>query len=179
MARGRKRKAGKREPNGRISRAIQPKFDLGTSRAHMKFKQYGTDGADAIGRAYQAGLLGEQADAIKDTARKIAKAYWPMLEIGSYRCTLSDPSGANDNFDHDRIKAREEWLTEILRRVDRKGRAARNAFDALVIDVHPDTGPNWLDSIIWHRSHKPASPLPERDMTMLNLAIDAVREVIG
>ncbi|WP_375178055.1 hypothetical protein [Sphingobium yanoikuyae] len=179
MAKGRKRKAGKREPNGRISRVDQPRFDTGTARAQMKFKQYGTDGADAIGRAYQAELLGEHADAIKDTARKIAKAYWPMLEIGTYRCTLSDPTGANDNFDHDRMKAREEWLTDILRKVDRMGRTTRAAFDALVIDVHPDSGPKWLDSLIWHRAHKPKEPLPPSDHAMLGLAIDAVREVMA
>lgn len=179
MAKGRRRRAGKREPNGRLSRIGEPRFDTGTARASMKFKQYGTDGADAIGRAYQAGLLGEHADAIKDTARRIAKAYWPMMEIGSYRCTLSDPTGANDNSDSDHIKARERWLTDILRRVDRMGQAYRRAFDALVIDVHPDYGPKWLDSLIWHRQHKPADPVPAHHMAMLGMAIDAMREVMA
>lgn len=178
MAKGRKRKAGKREPNGRLSRIDQPRFDTGTARAQLKFQQYGTDGADAIGRAYQAGLLGDDADAIKDTARKIAKAYWPMLEVGSYRCTLSDPTGANDNPDDPaRLKAREEWLTTILRRVDRMGHATRRAFDALVIDIHPDHGPKWLDSLIWHRKH--AKPYPTSDAQWLGLAIDAMKEIMA
>lgn len=178
MAKGRKRKTGKREPNGRLSRIDQPRFDTGTARAQLKFQQYGTDGADAIGRAYQAGLLGENADAIKDTARKIAKAYWPMLEVGTYRCTLSDPSGANDNPDDpSRIKAREEWLTGVLRRVDRMGNTTRRAFDALVIDIHPDTGPKWLDALIWHRKH--AKPYPASDAQWLGLAIDAMNEIMA
>lgn len=176
MARpGRKHKQGKREPNGRL---VRIQFDHGTSRAQMKFEQYGTDGADAIGRAYQAGLLGDNADAIKDTARRIAKAYWPMLEVGTYRCTLSDASGsANDNFDHDRLKAREEWLTGILRSVDRLGRAHRKAFDDLVIEVHPDSGPKWLERMIYARSHQIGCELA--DLQSLGMAIEAIEEVMA
>lgn len=178
MAKGRKRKQGKREANGRLSRVGEVRFDTGTARAKLKFEQYGTDGADAIGRAYQAGLLGEHGDAIRDTARKVFRAYWPMLEIGAYRCTLSDPSGANDNLtDPERIKAREEWLTSILRRVDRMGHTSRKAFDSLVIDVHPDQGPKWLDSLIWHRKH--AKPYPTSDAQWLTLAIDAINEIMA
>lgn len=172
---GRKRKQGKREPNGRLVRVL---FDHGTSRAQMKFEQYGTDGADAIGRAYQAGLLGDQADAIKDTARRIAKAYWPMLEVGTYRCTLGDGhGGSNDNFDHDRIKAREEWLTGILRTVDRLGRAHRKAFDELVIDVHPDSGPAWLERMIYARKKGEFADL--RDGASMRMAIDALCEIMS
>ncbi|MCB4862340.1 hypothetical protein K7W03_22370 [Sphingobium sp. PNB] len=180
MARaGRKRKQGKREANGRLSRQGEVRFDTGTARAKLKFEQYGTDGADAIGRAYQAGLLGENGDAIRDTARKVFRAYWPMLEIGGYRCTLSNPTGgSNDNHDDPaRIKAREEWLTSILRRVDRMGHTTRRAFDTLVIDVHPDQGPKWLDSLIWHRKHH--KPYPASDEAWLNLAVDAINEIMA
>ena len=180
MARGRPRKSVKREKNGRASRKdiVRIQFDHGTARAQMKFEQYGTDGADAIGRAYQAGLLGDQADALKDTARKIAKAYWPMLEIGSYRCTLNDArGGANDNFDHDRIKARETWLTGILRQIDRMSIAHRRAFDQLVIDIHPDTGPVWLERAIYARKHK--GEIEALDAATLRMAVEALHHVMA
>lgn len=181
MARGRKRKLNiKREPNGRPSRKglVRIQFDHGTARAQVKFQQYGTDGADAIGRAYQAGLLGPNADAIKDTARKIAKAYWPMLEIGSYRCTLNDGAGgSNDNVDHERIKDRERWLTSILRRIDALGPHTRRCFDELVIDVHPDSGPNWLERVIYAHKHRVSAD--EIDAARLRLAIEAVCEVMA
>ncbi len=172
-----KRNNVKREPNGRAIRVL---FDHGTSRAQMKFEQYGTDGADAIGRAYQAGLLGPEADAIRDTARKIARAYWPMLEIGSYNCTLNErQGGANDNpedFDG-RIKAREQWLTGILRTVDRMGRAHRKAFDDLVIEVHPDSGPKWLERMIYAK--KRTEGFDALDAVSLKMAIEAVRKIMA
>ena len=181
MARkGRKRKNVAREPNGRPSRKGAPRvqFDHGTARAKMKFERYGTDGADAIGRAYQAGLLGEHADAIKDTARRIAKAYWPMLEVGSYRCTLSDSfGGSNDNTDNRRAKAREQWLTGILRAIDQMGRAHRRAFDELVIDIHPDSGPTWLDRAIYARRRN--EMLDQADANRLSMAVSAIERIIG
>lgn len=176
MARGRKRKHGKREPNGRISRQGQPRFDHGTERMQVKFKQFGTDGADAIGRAYQAGLLGENADVLRDTARKIARAYWPMLEVGSYRCTLNDSfGGSNDNVDHDRVKRREEWVTRITAAVDALGQPHRRAFDGLVIDIHPDSGPVWLDRII--ASRKARQEIGLADAAQLKMAIEALEKV--
>lgn len=182
---GRKRKAGKREPNGRLSRIDVPRFDTGTDRARLKFSQYGTEGADAIGRAHAHGLLGPDADNLRDTARKIARAYWPMLEVGSYRCTLNDGSGgANDNSDETaedrsaRIKRREEWLSRTLRTVDvmDTARRHRSAFDGLVIDVHPDSGPRWLDAIIWAKGHG-REPLAS-DLAILERAKAALVEVM-
>ncbi len=181
MARaGRKRKNVKREPNGRASRKgdIRVTFDYGTDRARLKFENYGTDGADAIGRAYVAGLLGDDADALRDTARKICRAYWPMLVVGPHSCTLADKSGGvNDNFDAERIKAREEWLTRILRTVDHMGRSYRACFDDLVVDVHPDSGPLWLESLIWHKKHGRDPALV--DVQRLAKAIDGLRAVMS
>ena len=178
--RGRKRKNIAREPSGRPSRKgrVRIQFDHGTERARTKFERYGTDGADAIGRAYQAGLLGEQADAIKDTSRRIAKAYWPMLEIGSYRCTLNDRfGGSNDSTDSARAKAREQWLTGILRAVDALGQAHRRAFDELVIDVHPDSGPPWLERMIYARSRGDA-PDPA-DANRIDMVMSAMARVMS
>jgi hypothetical protein len=180
MARGRKRKQAKREPNGKPSRKgqVRMQFDHGTARAKLKFDQYGTDGADAIGRAYQAGLLGENADAIRDTARKIARAYYPMMEVGPTRCALNDNFGdPNDNSDHERIKARETWLSGILRSVDAMSREHRRSFDELVIDRHPDSGPPWLERLIYARKHSSREPLP--DLVRLELAMHAIARVMS
>lgn len=180
MARaGRKRKNAKREPNGRASRkgVMRVTFDQGTDRARLKMELYGTEGADAIGRAYVAGLLGADADALRDTARKICRAYWPMLAVGPHSCTLADRSGGGSN-DSGRIKAREEWLSRTLATVDKMDtkRTYRAAFDDLVVDVHPDSGPAWVDSLIWHKKHGKEAPLSE--VVKLAKALDALRKVM-
>jgi hypothetical protein len=176
--RGRKAKAVKREANGRASRKGLPRvtFDVGTDRARIKIEMYGTDGTDAIGRARVHGLLGEDGDAIRDTARKVARAYWPMLEVGTYRCTLSDSASGFWREQSEADKRREEWLTDTLRKVDRMGRAHRRAFDDLVIDIHPDSGPAWLDEIIWHRLHK--REIPVLRQRMLDMAMEAIAEIM-
>ena len=178
MARGRKRKIAIREKSGRPSRKGLPRItiDKGTERAQEKLAAFGTEGSDPIGRAYMAGLLGDDADVLRDTARKIFRAYWPMLEVGRYNCTLNDRlSGANDNFDAERIKAREQWLNTVLDAVNRIGRTERRLFDQLVIDINPDSGPTWLDSLIWHKAHK--RDFPSSDLAALNMAVRALREI--
>lgn len=176
MARGRKRKACRREPNGKPSRKGVPRLtiDKGTERLQLKQEEYGTEGTDAIGRAFASGLLGEDGNILKDHARKIFKAYWPMLEVGRYNCTLNDRSGrSNDNFDPEAIKAREKWLNEQLRIADRIGRTQRKLFDQLVINPNPDYGPAWLDSLIWHKARN--KPFPASDHAALNMAIEVLR----
>lgn len=170
---GRKRKAGRRTPSGRLSRAAPPLFDRGTERAQAMQALYGPDGADAIGRAYRAGLLGEgaEAKAMLDTARKIAGAYWQAYETGRYQCTLGDKTGGSVvELDHQRIKRREEWLEEVLAFVNGMGRGVRRAFDQLVIDVHPDSGPSWLDSAVWAKKHH--KPIPPECASVLQRALD-------
>jgi hypothetical protein len=172
---GRKRKQGKRTPSGRLSRAAPALFDRGTERAQAMQALYGPDGADAIGRAYRAGLLGDgsEAKALLDTARKVSNAYWQAYETGRYRCTLSDRTGGSVvELNHERIRRREEWLAEALDFVNGMGRDVRRAFDALCIDVHPDHGPAWLDSLVWHKQHH--KPLPAAEQAFLQRALDAL-----
>lgn len=173
--RGRKRKAGKRTASGRLSRAklAAVTFDRGTERVQAMQALYGSDGCDAIGRAYRAGLLGEGSDAkaMLDTARSIANAYWQAYETGRYQCTLADKqSGGVVSLDHERIKRREEWLEESLRFVNGMGHDVRRAFDQLVIDVHPDHGPKWLDALLWGKRHG-TQPDP-RCVALLHRALD-------
>lgn len=175
---GRKRKPGPRTKTGRPTRAGIPSFDRGTERAQAMQALYGPDGSDAIGRAYRAGLLGEgtEAKALLDTARRIANAYWRAYSTGSYTCPLADRThGAVADLDHERIKRREEWLRDCLDTVQRMGR--RTQFDQLVIDVNPDSGPAWLDALIYaRRTRKPPAPL---DQQRLAFAIEALQELAG
>lgn len=155
-----KRKTGKkRTASGRLSRAKDnldaPKFDHGTERAAAKFLRFGTDGADAIGRAYVSGLLGKGQDAktLLDTARAIFRAYWAWYEIGPIRCTLADRnSGAGVDNDSDREAKQEAWLNDMLSKAGKQGFNKRTWFDELVIDQNPDCGPIWLDAILERRS---------------------------
>jgi len=149
---GRKRKAGKRTASGRLSRAAVDCFDRGTAQAQAMQVLYGTDGADAIGRAYRMGLLGQgnEAKTLLDTARKVANLYWRAYSTGSYKCPLSDRSGGSVvELDHERIKRGEEWLRETLQIARGMGHNVSSSFDQLVIDVHPDSGPAWLDRLCY------------------------------
>jgi hypothetical protein len=174
---GRKRKHGKRTPSGRLSRAkpVTPAFDRGTERAQAMQALYGPDGADAIGRAYRAGLLGEgaEAKAMLDTARQIANAYWQAYETGRYQCTLGDKTGGGvATLDHEKAKRREQWLAHVLDFVNHMGRDVRRAFDALVVDVHPDHGPPFLDNLIYAKRRR--MPPATADLAQFRRAMDAL-----
>lgn len=178
MARaGRKRKSGiKREKNGRALRTLETRYDRGTERAQAMQALYGPDGADAIGRAFRAGLLGEgsEAKAILDMARSISNAYWQAFETGAITCTLGDRTGGSvTSIDHARVKRREEWLGECLAIVNAMGRDVRHAFDQLVINVHPDHGPLFLDRLCF-AARSATIEAEEMDKRMMRAALDAL-----
>lgn len=164
MTRGRNRKAGKRTKSGQLSRAGKDRFDRGSDKAANKFSIYGTDGSDALGRAFVHGLLGEDGIALRDTGRAIARAYWPMLGTGRISCTLGAKTGAGGEGNLER----EQWLTATLRRIDAMGRDKRRAFDEMAIDINADTGPLWLDALI-------AKQGSDRDKAKLDMAVDVLR----
>jgi hypothetical protein len=154
MARsGRKRKEGKRQPNGQLAR--MPKYDKGTYRAELKQSLYGDNGSDALGRAYERGLLGDNGQALLTTGRIMAAAYWPIFGTGAIRCTL----GRQDGNGGDGSLSQEQWLSGQLDAINALGRDYRNAFDSLVIDVHPDEGPSWLDRTIAKQQTKADSEI--------------------
>jgi hypothetical protein len=173
---GRRRKPGPRTATGaRPSRAGHvPAFDRGSDRTQAMQALYGPDGSDALGRAYRAGLLGEGSDAkaLLDTGRRIANAYWQAYATGSYKCPLGDRTHGNiADMDHEKIKRREEWLRDSLAKIKH-----RTQFDALVIDVHPDSGPEYLDRIIYA---KRTSTIPdELDAQRLRFAIKALAQLV-
>lgn len=158
----RKRKAGaKRTAKGRISRARDATFDRGSDYTALKFSVYGPDGSDAIGRAHHHELLGPDGLTLRNTARNLHRAYWPMLHVGREKSCLGlDVFGhqADDSTidweERQRRIDRERKLTDTLRRIDRMGAQHRRAFDQLVIEINPDSGPKWLDALIWSKSHK-------------------------
>lgn len=172
--RGRPRKKGPRTASGRLSRATLT-FDKGTERTQAKQAQFGTQGCDAIGRAYMAGLLGERdsdtARAMLDTARKLAKQYRRAYENAPYQPAIADKTGGSlAIIDHERIKRQEQELNETLKFVSSMGRQVRRAFDQLVLEDYPDHGPPLLDELIWAKAHgKEPSPAAK---SFLSLALD-------
>lgn len=180
---GRKRKDGARTSSGRLSRAKDQTFDRGSDITRDKASVYGTDGSDAIGRAYVTGLLGPDGLNLRNVARSVFHAYWPMYAVGRETCAIGDKSGAaNDDelLDQtilDRKIAREAWLNQTLRTVDRMGIDHRRAFDQLVVNINPDCGPSWLDALIWHKHER--TPPPASYTRTLRMALEALEKIGG
>jgi len=120
--------------------------DAGTEAAQRKRELYGTDGSDAIGRAYRSGLLGDDGQRLLQTGRSINRAYWAAYGQYGLTSSIGDKTGpANDD---DNSLAREKWLNATIREIDKMGRSHRKAFDELCLDFYPDHGPVWLDLLI-------------------------------
>lgn len=142
--------------------------DAGTEAAQRKRELYGTDGSDSLGRAYRAGLLGEDGQCLLQTGRSLNRAYWAAYGQFGLSCALGVRAGpANDD---DNSLARERWLNATLLNIDKMGRAHRKAFDDLVIDFHPDYGPSWLDNLIEKRPS-------QYDWSQLAKALEVLGEI--
>lgn len=161
---GRKRKDGRRNANGRLSRAADTRFDRGTERTQATREKFGTDSCDAIGRAYRTGLLGDDGQRLMQTARSIHRTYWPMFGVGQVGCTLGDRSGGGGQGNADR----ERWLTRTILEIDAMGRPHRKAFDDLVLDFYPDFGPDWLDRLIAKQANDADAEKLSRAVEVLN-----------
>ena len=176
MAKGYKRKTGKRTKSGRLSRAGVPaiKVDRGNERVQAMRELYGDNHSDAIGRAFERGLLGggTEAKAMLDTARLIHRAYWARYANGPIRCALADRSGAAIENDAERERRQEEWLRGMLKIAGRGGHTARVLFDQLVVDINPDCGPAWLDRLIARDGNG-------EDWGRLATALEALAECAG
>jgi len=177
----RKRKKGdnrKRTQSGQLSRAGMGRV-LPNERAQAAHALYGPDGCDAIGRAYQSGLLGDGANAkaMLDTARAISKAYWAAYQVGPITCTFGGrSSGGMPEISPEKVREREEWLSGTLDRVNALGRSYRAYFDQLVVDVHPDSGPVWLDRLCF--ASRSQSMITEAgDMKALGQAMQALAQL--
>lgn len=168
MARGRKRKAGPR-CNGKSDRpsraAIGP--DRGNTQTQAKHDRYGQDGVDAIGRAYCSGLLGEgnEAKALLDTARALSHTYRQTFTIGPITCAIATRTYGNGDPEYDRTALAQAAIKAKLTAIARKG--WRAPFYELVIEQHPDSGPQWVDRLITKQA-RPA------DRARLAIAIEAI-----
>lgn len=141
----------------------------------VRTKLIETETCDAIGRAWTAGLLGDEprATELRDMARKIAAAYWVAFGFMTPDSLARfQPSQPGSPVDDERAQRRENWLNGIL---DRIPRAERAAFDALVIDINPDAGPAWLDAVIYAK--REGKPMPS-GVGALNRAVDVLGGVI-
>ena len=144
------------------------KLVAGNDFAEAKKARFGANGWDAIGRAFECGLLGEDGERLLDTARAVFKAYWWAYEVGPIQCVVNDPtlrggaSGGNPEED----KRREDRLNNDLDAVAGKG--VRVEFDQLVLDRNPDYGPPWLDALVAN---------PSGDRTKLDRALIGLRAI--
>lgn len=172
---GRKRKQGKRHKCGKL---VSP-YDKGTAHAQAMQALYGADGTDAIGRAYRSGLIGQgaEAKAVLDLARSLSRTYWRAFETGAIKSTLGGhtPGQSVIPIDHAKVRRQEQWLREVLAFVNTLGPNVRRAFDQLAIDPHPESGPAWLDRLIYAERTK-ADPLPA-DKATLRAALDALETI--
>lgn len=179
MGKGRKRKNGARTKSGRLSRAKVHTHDRGTERAQMMQAVYGTDGSDAIGRAFRTGLLGDGSDAkaMLDMARSIFNAYWAAYEEHPFTSPIADKTGGSTPaLSSEAASKREKWLNVQLDAVKAKGYVKRRAFMQLVIDPNPDSGPLWLDRLCFaHRS--PRMMIEPMDAQCLEWALEALATV--
>jgi len=108
-----------------------------------------------------------------NAGRKIATQYWRVLGFAT-RDSLArfQPSQAFTPIDPATEKIREDAFNVALSVVDARGRDDRKAFDHLCIDPYPDSGPRWLDAIIY--AHRRDQRAAEWDYAMLRLAIEGL-----
>ena len=164
----------------RTPQRLQPCDGIIRKRAAYGFADNDADYADAIGRAYIAGLLGA-GDRAKDlviAARKVAWQYWRIFkpQFGTPDSLARfQPQAPSKHIEPDQERILEDALNDSLEAVGKAGRNIRTAFDQLVVDMNPDHGPPWLDRIIFaHRAKKTADA---RDMQMLEWAKEGLHVI--
>lgn len=154
MARGRPRKAGKRERNGRLQRdGSASLYDKGSERVQSMRERFGTYYNTALGRAYAGHLLGDEEQALNryQAGRRFASLYTRIIGGDAYRCALDrTPRGAaNDMEDSETIEREQRdqhWLLTAMEQLDASGN--RPWFDQLISSLHTDQGPYWLDALL-------------------------------
>lgn len=151
MARGRKAKAGRREPNGRLQRnhSPTPAYDHGNERIQAARARYGVHYSTALGRAYAGGLLGDRADDLYAGGKRFVMVYRRLIGGEAYRCPLDDsPRGENvvELEPTDRDRRDHEWLFAAMDELDVAG--VRPWFDQLISALNHDHGPEWMDRLL-------------------------------
>lgn len=175
MARvGRKRKQGARTKTGRLSRAGAERFDRGSDWVQSMRDKFGEYYNSALGRAFAVGLLGEGNEAKDrlDKARKFVALYGAVIGKDRYRCALdtSPRGGVLAHIANERDVDDQEWLIVNAKRIDDSG--CRPFFDQLTSSLFTDTGPPWLDRLIWEDRTEP------RDNMLMDAALKGI-DAIG
>lgn len=171
MAKGRKRKGGNRERNGRLQRLPADRYDKGNERIAAMRERFGEHYNSAIGRAFAGGLLGDdtQAKVRLDTGKRFARLYSAVIALPAYTCPLAreivSGGASSPIYDEQRAKDDQDWLFAMMAKLDREG--LRPWLDQLISPVHTDEGPYWLDALLNGGKH-PA------DRAVLNEAIKAL-----
>jgi hypothetical protein len=150
---GRKSKPGKRYPNGK-RKIPTVTYDRGSEWVQGQRKRYGEHYGSALGRAFAAGLLGEDAQRLFDAGKHFVRTYNRILGGPGYRCALDDtPRGGNlalvEDHDPDRQEwevKQQRWLYAIMDSLDVDG--SRPWLDQLIHTNYIDHGPLWLDRLL-------------------------------
>lgn len=145
-----------------------------------------TDTCDPIGRAFNSGLLHRdraRAKELLNAGRRIHRQYWRHVVDPSHKhrdslARFVPQSGASPFTDAEKDRVIEDALNDALALVKAQGHNIRYAFDQLVIDLHPDYGPEWLDRIVEAHKARPPRRAREGDYYLLDLAIKGL-EVIA
>lgn len=172
MGRGRPAKSGRRTKSGALARNNypQPAYDRGTERVQAMKARYGEHYSTALGRAYAAGLLGDEQQAMDryQAGKKFARLYSRLIDVHPYTCPLDNsPRGGNvvDLEYDERGMAEQQWLFEAMDKLDRIG--ARPWLDQLISIMHIDHGPAFLDRLL-------SGGRDPCDRTLLKAALDAL-----
>lgn len=153
--RGRPKKRNvKRHACGKVVQAIT--HDKGSEWVQGRRAKYGTHYSTALGRAYAAGLLGDDAQNADDryiAGKRFARIYNRVIGGETYRCALDvSPRGGLtvvEISEHDQRDR--DWLFQKMKELDATG--TRPWLDQLLSRLYTDTGPYWLDNLLAGGKH--------------------------
>ena len=147
--RGRPSNPGKRYPGGkRVAAVTHDKGSEWVQSQRAKFREhYNT----ALGRAYAAGLLGDDQDVAMDRyqgGKRFARVYNRVCGGETYRCPLDrTPRGSESKLEAiEYAELDRNWLFSAIEAMDVAG--CRPWLDQLLARAHTDTGPDWLDRLL-------------------------------
>lgn len=150
---GRKRKTGARYKCGKLK--PEASFDRGSDWVQAQKARFGSYYSSALGRAYAAGLLGEEDEAkrLLDAGNAFARTYNRVIgPVGIYRCPLDrTPRGGltlvkDDDEQQERDLDQQRWLYAAIDSLDVDG--SRPWLDQLLHSNYTDIGPHWLDNLL-------------------------------
>ena len=169
---GRKRKPGKRTQSDRPSRAgVLQLFDRGSDWVQKMRDRFGQDYTTPLGRAYAAGLLGDD-DIGKmryDAAKKFQRIRRRVFSHREITCPLDQtPKGGSFAPDNDRDLDDQQWLYAAMDSIEQSGCAPW--FSQLLSTQYTDSGPPWLDKILAHK----ATQLDKIKLQCALIALDVI-----